>query len=115
MEVLEEVDHRQLVWTIPKALRSAFRRDRQLLGELCRCAGQTLREYVGRSGSRLYSGRHLRHTDQSTEARKHESPHESTNSWVALVHDFAAYQGHQNRQIADFLLGNSQVVSSQHH
>ncbi len=36
VEVLEEVDHRQWVWTIPKALRSAFRRDRKLLGELCR-------------------------------------------------------------------------------
>ena len=46
LEVFEEVDHRQLVWTIPKALRSAFRRDRKLLGELCRCAWQTLREYV---------------------------------------------------------------------
>ncbi len=40
------MDHRQWVWTIPKVLRSALRRDRKLLGELCRCAGQTLREYL---------------------------------------------------------------------
>ncbi len=44
VEVLEEVDYRQLVWTIPKALRSACHRDRKLLGERCRCAWQTLRE-----------------------------------------------------------------------
>ena len=44
-EILEPVEHRQYVWTIPKVLRSAFRRDRRLLGELARCAWQTLREY----------------------------------------------------------------------
>ncbi|MGH9338628.1 MAG: IS91 family transposase [Acidobacteriota bacterium] len=44
-EVLEPVDHRQLVWTIPKVLRATFRRDRRLLGELSRCAWKSLREY----------------------------------------------------------------------
>ncbi len=41
-EVLEPVPHRQLVWTIPKVLRAAFRRDRKLLGELSRCAWRSL-------------------------------------------------------------------------
>ena len=45
-EVLEEVDHRQLMWTIPKVLRPAFCKDRKLLGELCRCAWASLRDYV---------------------------------------------------------------------
>ncbi len=45
-EILEPIDHRQLVWTIPKVLRPTFRRDRRLLGELARCAWKTLREYA---------------------------------------------------------------------
>jgi len=44
-EILEPVDHRQMVWTIPKVLRPTFRRDRRLLGELVRCAWKTLQEY----------------------------------------------------------------------
>ena len=44
-EVLEPVDHRQYVWTIPRVLRPAFRRDRRLLGDLARCAWKTLRQY----------------------------------------------------------------------
>lgn len=44
-EVLQPIDHRQYVWTIPKMLRAAFRRDRRLLGELSRCAWRSLREY----------------------------------------------------------------------
>ena len=36
-EILQEVPHRQLVWTIPKVLRPTFRRDRKLLGELQPC------------------------------------------------------------------------------
>ena len=42
-EVLEEVDHRLLVWTISRVLRPAFYKDRKLLGELCRCAWTSLR------------------------------------------------------------------------
>lgn len=45
-EILEPVDHRQYVWTIPRVLRPTFRRDRRLLGELSRCAWKTLREYT---------------------------------------------------------------------
>jgi hypothetical protein len=45
-EVLEAVDHRQLVWTIPRVLRPTFRRDRRLLGELARCAWRTLQDYT---------------------------------------------------------------------
>ena len=37
-EVPEPVDHRQYVWTIPRVLRPAFRKDRKLLGTLGRCA-----------------------------------------------------------------------------
>ena len=44
-EILEPVDHRQYVWTIPRVLRPSFRRDRRLLGELARCAWKTLQEY----------------------------------------------------------------------
>ena len=44
-EVLEPVDHRQYVWSIPRVLRPAFRRDRRLLGDLARCAWKTLRQY----------------------------------------------------------------------
>ncbi len=44
-ELLEPVAHRQLVWTIPKVLRPAFRRDRKLLGELSRSAWYSLRQY----------------------------------------------------------------------
>ena len=45
-EVLEAVDHRQYVWTIPRVLRPAFRKDRQLLGRLSRCAWSSLRPYA---------------------------------------------------------------------
>jgi len=45
-EILEPVDHRQLVWTIPRVLRPTFRRERRLLGELARCAWKTLQEYT---------------------------------------------------------------------
>ena len=45
-QILEAVDHRQLVWTIPRALRPTFRRDRRLLGELARCAWKTLEDYT---------------------------------------------------------------------
>jgi hypothetical protein len=43
-EALEPVSHRQVVFTIPKLLRPVFRKNRKLLGLLCRCAWQTLRE-----------------------------------------------------------------------
>ena len=45
-EVLEAVDHRQYVWTIPRVLRPAFRKDRKLLGTLSRCAWISLRQYA---------------------------------------------------------------------
>jgi len=44
-EILEPVDHRQMVWTIPKVLRPTFRRERRLLGELVRCAWKTLQQH----------------------------------------------------------------------
>jgi hypothetical protein len=43
-EVLEPVSHRQVVFTIPKVLRPVFRKNRKLLGLLCRCAWDTLKE-----------------------------------------------------------------------
>ena len=46
-EILQEVPHRQLVWTIPKVLRPTFRRDRKLLGELSRAAWRSLCQYFG--------------------------------------------------------------------
>ena len=45
-EVLEAVDHRQYVWTIPRVLRPAFRKDRKLLGCLSRRAWVSLRQYA---------------------------------------------------------------------
>jgi len=42
--ILEPVSHRQVVFTIPKVLRPVFRKNRTLLGRLCRCAWETLAE-----------------------------------------------------------------------
>ena len=43
-EVIENVSHRQFVFTIPKRFRLYFRYDRALLGKLCRCAWETVKE-----------------------------------------------------------------------
>jgi hypothetical protein len=45
-ELLEDVPHRQVVWTIPKRLRVYFRYDRKLLGELASCAWRALKLYI---------------------------------------------------------------------
>ncbi|MCH7665638.1 MAG: transposase zinc-binding domain-containing protein, partial [Acidobacteria bacterium] len=44
-ELLEDVPHRQVVFTIPKRLRIFFRYDRKLLGELAGCAWRALKIY----------------------------------------------------------------------
>jgi hypothetical protein len=44
-ELLEDVPHRQVVFTIPKRLRIFFRYDRKLLGELSACAWRALKLY----------------------------------------------------------------------
>jgi len=44
-ELLLDVPHRQVVFTIPKMLRSFFRYNRKLLGELCRSALRSLTRY----------------------------------------------------------------------
>ena len=44
-ELLEDVPHRQVVFTIPKRLRIFFRYDRRLLGELAACAWRALKLY----------------------------------------------------------------------
>ncbi|MEE8278962.1 MAG: transposase, partial [Thermoanaerobaculia bacterium] len=44
-ELLEDVPHRQVVFTIPKRLRVFFRYDRKLLGELAGCAWRALKLY----------------------------------------------------------------------
>ncbi|MGB6363834.1 MAG: transposase [Thermoanaerobaculia bacterium] len=46
-ELLEDVPHRQVVFTIPKRLRIFFRYDRKLLGDLAVCAWRALRLYFG--------------------------------------------------------------------
>ena len=46
-ELLEDVPHRQVVFTIPKRLRIFFRYDRKLLGELAGCARRALKLYFG--------------------------------------------------------------------
>ena len=44
-DLLEDVPHRQVVFTIPKRLRIFFRYDRKLLGELAFCAWRALKIY----------------------------------------------------------------------
>jgi hypothetical protein len=44
-ELLEDIPHRQVVFTIPKRLRLFFRYDRKLLGELAACAWRALELY----------------------------------------------------------------------
>lgn len=44
-KLLEDVPHRQVVFTIPKRLRILFRYDRKLLGELAACAWRALKLY----------------------------------------------------------------------
>ena len=44
-ELLEDVPHRQVVFTIPKRLRIFFRYDRKLLGDLANCAWRALKLY----------------------------------------------------------------------
>jgi hypothetical protein len=45
-ELLEDVPHRQVVFTIPKRLRPFFRYERALLGDLAACAWRALRFWV---------------------------------------------------------------------
>jgi hypothetical protein len=44
-ELLLDVPHRQVVFTIPKMLRIFFKYNRRLLGSLCRCALRSLTRY----------------------------------------------------------------------
>jgi len=44
-EVLEKVTHQQYVLTIPKIIRPYFKYDRRLLGKLCLCAWETIKEF----------------------------------------------------------------------
>jgi hypothetical protein len=44
-ELLLDVPHRQVVFTIPRMLRIFFKYNRQLLGSLCRCALRSLTRY----------------------------------------------------------------------
>jgi hypothetical protein len=46
-EVLEGVTHQQYVFTIPKIIRPYFKYDRGLLGKLCLCAWETIKEFFG--------------------------------------------------------------------
>ena len=45
-ELLEDVPHRQVVFTIPKRVRAYFRYDRTLMGDLAGCAWRALRLWV---------------------------------------------------------------------
>lgn len=44
-EILEGVTHQQYVFTIPKIIRPYFKYDRKLLGKLCLCAWDTIKEF----------------------------------------------------------------------
>ena len=45
-DLLDDVSHRQLVFTIPRVLRNAFHRNRDLLGKLSSCAAETVKEVI---------------------------------------------------------------------
>jgi hypothetical protein len=45
--VLEDVTHQQYVFTIPKIIRPYFKYNRKLLGKLCLCAWETIKEFFG--------------------------------------------------------------------
>jgi hypothetical protein len=45
-EVVRKVPHRQIVITLPKRLRKAFQRDRQLLSDFCHAAWLSLRDVI---------------------------------------------------------------------
>jgi hypothetical protein len=49
-EVLAEVGHWMLTFTIPKILRPYFVHHRKLLGKLCKAAWQTYRELMAEAG-----------------------------------------------------------------
>ncbi len=56
-DVLEAVGHAQWVFTVPKMLRPYFLRHRELLGDLCRAAWQTVREMmVAAAGGEIRPG-----------------------------------------------------------
>lgn len=45
-EVLAEVPHRQVVFSVPRRLRPFFLRDRKLLAKLARCGYETVRDFL---------------------------------------------------------------------
>lgn len=56
-DVLEPVGHAQWVFTVPKMLRPYYLRNRELLGDLCRAAWQTVREMmVAAAGEEIRPG-----------------------------------------------------------
>jgi hypothetical protein len=56
-DILLDVSHRQVVFTIPKMLRIFFKYNRKLLGDLCRCAVRALLHYLrAATGSELMPG-----------------------------------------------------------
>jgi hypothetical protein len=56
-ELLLDVPHRQVVFTIPKMLRIFFKSNRRLLGDLCRCGLRSLNRYFAAlTGSKLMPG-----------------------------------------------------------
>jgi hypothetical protein len=56
-ELLLDVPHRQVVFTIPRMMRIFFKYNRRLLGELCRCALRSLTCYFEvLTGSKLMPG-----------------------------------------------------------
>jgi len=60
-ELLLDVPHRQVVFTIPRMLRIFFKYNRRLLGSLCRCALQSMILYFAAAmGSELMPGVILR-------------------------------------------------------
>ena len=55
-EVLEAVGHAQWVFTVPKMLRPYFLRHRELLGDLCRAAWDTMREMLAGAAEEIRPG-----------------------------------------------------------
>jgi len=73
-ELLLDIPHRQVVFTIPKMLRIFFKYNRRLLGDLCRCALRSMSCYMEVvTGSKLMLG--IIASIQTFGARMNPHPH----------------------------------------
>jgi hypothetical protein len=90
--VCADVPHRQFVFTLPKRFRLYFRYERSLLGELARCAWETVREVyqaaagLGQGGGKQANDRSADSLSARRSGRPRDAPADEPS---ALRHDFA--------------------------